>query len=96
MPMPPQQIASLRARSGLTQTQLGQMLGVSQPLVAVWESGARVPDEVRGLMLEKMQLQIARADDLNAYRQNLVAVVAGGVGVALALLFCKDDDPPTD
>ena len=36
-------IKAARLQKGLSQTQLAQMLGVSQPAVAHWESGAHAP-----------------------------------------------------
>jgi transcriptional regulator with XRE-family HTH domain len=39
-------VAELRAREGLTQQELADLLYVSRSLVAMWEAGERIPDGV--------------------------------------------------
>lgn len=45
------QIKNQRKKLGLTQTQLADMLGVSQSAIAMWESGKNMP---RADMLQKL------------------------------------------
>ena len=39
-----ERIASVRKAAGLTQEQLGELVGVSRQAVSKWESGQAVPD----------------------------------------------------
>jgi transcriptional regulator with XRE-family HTH domain len=53
-----------RHRSGLTQEQLANRLGVSQAMVSIWESGRRLPgpefiDEINGVLGIKLELEEA-------------------------------------
>lgn len=42
----PQKLREAREKSGLTQEQVAQVLGVSQELIALWEKGDRVPSSL--------------------------------------------------
>ena len=41
-----ERIAAVRKAAGLTQEQLGELLGVTRQAVSKWESGQTVPDTV--------------------------------------------------
>lgn len=65
----PQGIAELRLASGLSQKQLGERIGTSQPVISMYESGEREP------MLSAIEaLAVALGVDANtvvkAYRKN--------------------------
>jgi transcriptional regulator with XRE-family HTH domain len=49
------QVSELRRRLGLTQRQLADLLGVTQPAVAAWEAGRRRPTGDAARILERLQ-----------------------------------------
>jgi putative transcriptional regulator len=51
------EVAPLRLRLGWTQTELARQLGVSQPLVAMWESGDRKPSGPAAILLRQLDKQ---------------------------------------
>lgn len=62
-----QRIATLRDIAGLTQWALGRQVGVTQPAVSQWETGATLPDRA---------LQFILADALATTRSRLFREVA--------------------
>lgn len=53
----PENVLPLRSKLGLTQTELADRLGVSQPLVARWEAGNRVPSGPAAILLKQLEKQ---------------------------------------
>lgn len=51
---PAEFVLPLRVRLGLTQVELAERVGVSQPLVAHWESGRRVPNGPAAIILKQL------------------------------------------
>lgn len=51
---PPEFVLPLRSKLGLTQTELADRLGVSQPLVALWEKGERLPSGPAAILLRQL------------------------------------------
>lgn len=52
---PPESVLPLRSRLDLTQVELAQEVGVSQPLVAMWESGERTPAGPAAILLRQLE-----------------------------------------
>ena len=50
-------VHSLRSDLELTQVEFAQQLGVSQPLVAMWESGERKPSGPAAILLKQLREQ---------------------------------------
>lgn len=48
-------VFSLREDLDLTQVELAEKLGVSQPLVAMWEKGERLPSGPAAILLRQLQ-----------------------------------------
>ena len=48
------QVAEIRERMGLSQTDLAELVGVTQPAVAAWEAGRRRPTGAAGETLERI------------------------------------------
>ncbi len=51
----PKQIVDFRLRNGLTQKQLGELVGVSKTTVYQWERGERVPSKTAKILLSKIE-----------------------------------------
>jgi len=56
----PESVFPLRSKLGLTQTELADRLGVSQPLVARWEAGDRVPSGPAAILLRQLDKQSSK------------------------------------
>jgi DNA-binding transcriptional regulator YiaG len=54
MQFDPEHVLPLRNRLGLTQTQLAESVGVSQPTVAMWEAGHRKPSGAATILLKQL------------------------------------------
>lgn len=52
---PAEHVQPLRNVLGLTQTEFAEKLGVSQPLVARWESGDRLPSGPAAILLKDLE-----------------------------------------
>ena len=53
----PEHVLPIRTKLGLTQTELAERVGVSQPTVAMWEAGQRTPSGSATILLRKLQEQ---------------------------------------
>lgn len=51
---PAEFVLPLRSRLGMTQVELAERVGVSQPLVALWEAGHRVPSGPAAILLRQL------------------------------------------
>ena len=51
----PDCVLALRSKLQLTQVELAEQVGVSQPLVAMWEGGQRVPSGPAEILLRQLQ-----------------------------------------
>ena len=52
---PCESVFPLRSSLGMTQVELAERLGVSQPLVALWEKGDRVPSGPAAILLRQLK-----------------------------------------
>lgn len=50
-----EQVREVRFALGLTQTELAKEVGVSQPLVAMWEGGDREPSGPAAIVLSQLK-----------------------------------------
>lgn len=94
--MTPAEISALRKRAGLTQYQLADVLGVSQTLISQWESGDRVPDDLRLALLGRIADQLEHEEEIEKWRGRLLHVVGFGITAVLVQLFRGadyDEDP---
>lgn len=48
-------VSAIRQGLGFTQTELAEAVGVSQPTVALWESGDRNPSGSATILLKRLQ-----------------------------------------
>ena len=53
----PVHVLPLRTKLGLTQTELAESVGVSQPTVAMWEAGQRKPSGSATILLNRLRDQ---------------------------------------
>jgi DNA-binding transcriptional regulator YiaG len=51
----PEHVLPLRTALGMTQTELADAVGVSQPTVALWEAGQRRPSGAATILLKQLQ-----------------------------------------
>lgn len=51
----PEHVLPLRHKLGLTQMQLAESVGVSQPTVAMWEAGHRKPSGAATILLKQLE-----------------------------------------
>jgi putative transcriptional regulator len=51
-------VKPLREFLGFTQTEFAEQLGVTQGLVAMWESGQRIPRGPAAILLSQMQARV--------------------------------------
>jgi transcriptional regulator with XRE-family HTH domain len=85
--MRPEEIISLRHRTGLNQEQFARLMGVRQATISYWETGRHAPREVQLAMLEQLRLQFADSDHQQANRERLEAALKVGLIGVLGLLF---------
>lgn len=52
---PNEKVQEIRVALGLTQVELAKEVGVSQPLVAMWESGDRIPSGPAAIVLSQLR-----------------------------------------
>jgi DNA-binding transcriptional regulator YiaG len=64
----PERLLALRQALGVTQTELGEMLGASCPAVGSWEAGKVCPSEEHPLLLERWSETAARRLNVPAER----------------------------
>ena len=76
-------IRDLRKDLGLTQAQLGQLLGVHSLTVSKWERGLLTPTPYYFAMLDSFKTARKRKPEIG----NTVATLLVGAGIAAALYF---------
>lgn len=59
-------VQEIRAVLGITQEKLAETVGVSQPTVALWESGKRNPSGSATLLLKRLQQQAEKKSSKRA------------------------------
>ena len=85
-----QQIVDLRAHTGLTQAQLGFLMGVSAATVAHWESGIRRPPMIYQAVLQKLIDRVEHMPDTKRLQPLLLnKIVTGGILGFLAWLYAE-------
>lgn len=80
--MTAQEIKQLRQDLGIDQRELAEIVGVSQPAVAQWELGNRVPDRHAHAVLKKLR---ERADREGSQLAETLLTVAGTAGFVMVL-----------
>ena len=89
--MTPEEIVSLRRRTGLNQVQFAGALGVRQATVSYWESGRHEPRDVQLLMLEQLRARFDGEDREERSRERLAAAIKLGLAGMMFFLF-RDTD----
>jgi DNA-binding transcriptional regulator YiaG len=51
----PKHVLPLRTKLNMTQTELAESVGVSQPTVALWEAGHRRPSGAAAILLKQLE-----------------------------------------
>lgn len=78
------EIASLRKKLGLSQTQFGNLFGVHPMTVSKWERGLLKPTDYQSALMSEFE----KATKTNEVRDTLGAVLIGtGIAAALYLLL---------
>ena len=88
--MTPDEIRALRKRVGLTQSDFGEVLGVSQIAVSGWERGDRTPGEHRAAAMYQWRKRLDEMGDEREKswtRELLEAATAAGALAVLLRLF---------
>lgn len=80
--MPPNEIASLRKRLGLTQKQFEKMLGVSSPTVCRWERGSVQQSEIANNLMMVIRDVPAAANHLMGLKRVASKQMASSSGTA--------------
>ena len=80
----PARIAGLRHTLGLSQKELGTLLGTTQTTIARWESGKAKPSGEAAVRLEQL---LATVDDPEQAKKLIELITAGGGLVAAAALL---------
>lgn len=57
---PPEFVLPLRAKLKITQAELAEKVGVSQPLVALWEAGHRSPSGPASILLKQLEKKLEK------------------------------------
>ena len=65
----PEEMAALRARLGLTQTEMGDLLCIGEKTWTRWESGAHRPSQSLNLLLRAVQSGLLSVYDLRRLRE---------------------------
>lgn len=67
---PNEKVQEIRVSLGLTQVELAKEVGVSQPLVAMWESGDRVPSGPAAIVLSQLRDRAVQASTKKSRRRS--------------------------
>ena len=89
--MTPEEIISLRRRTGLNQVEFAGALGVRQATVSYWESGRHEPRDVQLLMLQQLRARFDAEDREERSRERLGAAIKLGLAGMMYFLF-RDAD----
>jgi transcriptional regulator with XRE-family HTH domain len=89
--MSPNRIHSIRKSAGLTQEQLGQLMGVRQSQVSQWEQGNRSIEEPQISMMRRLEERQQEQERWEKTKERLLrAAAAGGVYLVLDALFSDE------
>lgn len=67
---PYEQVQPVRVALGMTQVEFARELGVSQPLVAMWESGDRIPSGPAAIVLSQLQQRAEKKNQKKSSRRS--------------------------
>lgn len=95
--MDPSEIRQIRERLGITQHELGHMLGVAPNTVSRWENGDHPPDRLRDQMLRQLREEVRQRENANEWGRFLASLALGaGIGAVLGTLFKDQAREPDD
>lgn len=91
--MSSERVKQIRKRGGLTQKQLGAILGTTAATVSRWERGVDPISEEKRALLRRLEERQQEEERWEETKDRLLrAVTAGGVYAVLSLLF-QDSEP---
>jgi transcriptional regulator with XRE-family HTH domain len=91
--MSPKRVKQIRTRAGLTQEQLGSILGTTDATVSRWERGVDPVGEPNASLLRRIEERQRAEEQWEETKEQLLrAVTAGGIYTVLSILF-RDSDP---
>lgn len=67
---PNEKVREIRVSLGLTQVELAKEVGVSQPLVAMWESGDRIPSGPAAIILSQLRNKAEQSNQKKSRRRS--------------------------
>ena len=68
--VPNEKVREIRVSLGLTQVELAKEVGVSQPLVAMWESGDRIPSGPAAIILSQLRNKAEQSNQKKSRRRS--------------------------
>jgi transcriptional regulator with XRE-family HTH domain len=94
--MTPERVNHIRKRGGLTQQQLGAILGTTAATVSRWERGVDPISEEKGALLRRIEERQRTEEQWEETKERLLrAVTAGGIYAVLSVLF-QDSEPDAE